>query len=141
MSDPLEEFAQLLDVLDIGTYQATGTGGSVFLGELPDTPDLAVAIATYPGGEADARLGYDDLRVQFKIRGPHGDYRTGRALARRIYDDLHGMPSRYLPGGTWMVDLIGQQSGPIDLGKDAKHRPEWAVNFRTELRNESVHRA
>lgn len=141
MSDPLEEFARLLGALGIGVYEPTTPNGNVFLGELPDAPDLAVAIATYPGGEADARLGYDELRVQFRVRGAHGDYRTGRALAQRIYDELHGMPSRYLPGGTWMVDLVGLQSGPIDVGKDVKHRPQWTVNFRSEVRNQSVHRA
>jgi len=136
-----EEYLLLLQEKSLGVYAPTATGGTLFLGQLPDGPDLAVALALYAGPEADARLGYDDLRLQFRIRGPAADYRTGKAHAQRVYDELHGMPSRYLAGGTWMVDLVGLQSGPITLGPDEHHRPEWTLNFRSELRRQTAHRA
>lgn len=137
---PTEEFAQLLHVLALGVYAPAGTNGTVFLRRLPDRPDLAIAVARYPGGEADSRLGYDTLKIQFRIRGPHTDVRVGEALAQRVYDELHGLPSRYLPGGTWMVDCIGEQSGPIDIGTDPLNRPEWTVNMRSELKRPTAHR-
>lgn len=137
---PAEEFALLLHVLGLGVYAPTGLNGTVFLRRLPDQPDLAIAVARYAGGEADSKLGYDEVKLQFRIRGPHNDVRIGDALAQRVYDQLHGLPSRYLPGGTWMVDCIGEQSGPIDIGTDAHHRPEWTVNMRSELQRQTVHR-
>ncbi|MEO6081929.1 MAG: minor capsid protein [Umezawaea sp.] len=137
---PAEEFAQLLQVLGLGTYAPTGTTGTIFLRKLPDKPDVALAVARYPGGESDARLGYDDIRFQVRVRGSSTDVRTGEALAQRVYDELHGLPSRYLPGGTWMVDCVGLQSGPIDIGDDPHHRPEWTVNFRSELKRPTVNR-
>ncbi|WP_367128328.1 minor capsid protein [Saccharothrix sp. HUAS TT1] len=137
----LEEYARLAEELGLGSYRPTSTGGSLFLGRLPDQPDLAVAIARYAGGESDAKLGYDDIRLQFRVRGPHTDYALGEALAQRVYDELHGLHSRALPGGTWMVDLIGLQSGPIDIGTDQKHRPEWTLNFRSEVHRPTPGRA
>ena len=136
----LEEYARLAEELGLGLYRPTSVGGSLFLGKLPDEPALAVAIARYAGGESDAKLGYDELRLQFRVRAPHGNYAVGEELAQRVYDQLHGLPSRYLPGGTWMVDLIGVQSGPIDIGTDAKHRPEWTINFRSEVHRPSTNR-
>ena len=130
----LEQYAVLAEERGLGLYRPDSAGGSIFLGRLPDRPDLAVAIARYAGGESDARLGYDDLRLQFRVRGPHGDYTVGEDLAQRVYDELHGLPSRYLPDGTWMVDLVGLQTGPADIGPDEHHRPEWTVNFRSEVR-------
>lgn len=136
-----EEFLLLVQDRGLGTYAPDTVTGNLFLGKLPDAPDLAVALALYPGPESDAKLGYDELRLQFRIRGPARDYRVGKTLAQQVYDELHGMPSRYLAGGTWMVDLIGQQAGPIDFGPDDHHRPEWTVNMRSELRRQTVHRA
>lgn len=136
----LEEYAVLSELLGLGLYQPSTTGGTLFLGKLPDEPALAVAIARYAGGESDAKLSYDDIRLQFRIRGPHTDYALGEELAQRTYDTLHGLSSRYLPGGTWMVDLIGLQSGPVDIGTDAKHRPEWTANFRSEVHRPSANR-
>ncbi len=136
-----EEFLLLAQEVGLGTYTPEAVTGTLFLGKLPTDPDLAVALALYPGPESDARLGYDELRLQFRIRGPARDYRAGKTLAQQVYDELHGMPSRYLAGGTWMVDLIGQQAGPIDFGPDENYRPEWTVNMRSELRRPTKHRA
>lgn len=128
-----EEFAQLLDVLGVGSYEPAAATGTVFLGKLPDSPALAIAVARYPGGESDSKQGYDEVRVQFRVRGPHTDYRVGEAKAQQVYDELHGLSNRTLPGGTWLTLCVGIQSGPIDIGPDATHRPEWTVNMRAEL--------
>ncbi|CAL9607490.1 hypothetical protein SUDANB95_05519 [Actinosynnema sp. ALI-1.44] len=137
----LEQFLMLAEQRGLGVYAPTGTGGTLYLDELPDTPDLAVALARYGGTESDSRLPYDEIAMQWRVRGSHQDRRTAANLAQRIYDELHGMGSRALPGGTWMVDLIGTQGGPVYIGKDPKHRPEWTVNMRAEVHRPTVHRA
>lgn len=135
-----EEFAQLLDVLGVGSYEPTSTTGTVFLGKLPDSPALAVAVARYPGGESDSKLGYDEVRIQFRVRGPHNDYRVGEAKAQQVYDELHGLSNRELPGGTWLSLCTGVQSGPIDMPPDETHRPQWAVNMQAEVERLTRHR-
>lgn len=135
----LEEFASLAQLLGLGTYSPT-TGGSIFLTELPDTPDTAIAVARYGAGESDAKLGYDTINTQWRVRGPNTDYRTAEATAQQVYDLLHGLHDRALPGGTWLVLMVGNQGGPIYLGKDEHRRPEYTVNLRAELARSTPNR-
>lgn len=37
----LEEIAELLEELELGSYDAGGSGGDIFLAAMPPTPDLA----------------------------------------------------------------------------------------------------
>lgn len=137
---PLEEFATLAATLGLGTY-AVSTASTIFLTELPPTPDQALAVARYSAGESDAALGYDTLGVQWRARGPNTDYRVAEASAQAVYDQMHGLHDRYLtPGGSWLVLMVGTQGGPVWLGKDATNRPEYVVNFRAELARSTPNR-
>lgn len=136
-----EEFAELLAALGLGDYHADGSlGGDVFLVNMPQSPDAAVAVNRYGGPESDSKLGYDRPSIQVRVRAPAGDVRTAEARAQGIYDALHGMSSRELPGGTWLVLLVGTQGGPIPLGQDNLNRDEWTINFRAELRRQTANR-
>lgn len=127
-----EEFATLAGLLGLGTYSAT-VGSTIFLLELPEMPDAALAVARYSAGESDAKIGYDTLGVQCKVRGSNVDHRAAEAAAQNVYDQLHGLRNRTLPGGTWLVLMVGSQGGPVYLGKDSHGRPEYTVNFRAEV--------
>lgn len=136
-----EEIAQLLHNLGLGVYKADGTaGGTIYLTRLPQTPDIAIAVARYAGPEADAKLPYDEPRIQIRTRGSKTDTRIGETKAQQIYDALHGMSSRTLPGGTWLLQVVAVQSGPVYMGVDGNGRDEWVVNVRTEIEN-SAYRA
>lgn len=135
----LEEFAALAELLGLGTYSDTPPS-TIFVKKLPDQPDTAIAIARYGGGESDAKLGYDGISLQFKVRGPADDYRPAEALAQQVYDRLHGLRNRTLAGGTWLVLIVGVQGGPVDLGEDEHGRPEYVVNFRVELARVTANR-
>ena len=120
----LEEFAALAAELGLGTYRADGTpGGTIFLAGLPSTPDEAIAIGRYGGSEADTRLPYDEPRLQFRVRGISADVRTAEARAQAVYDALHGLGMRTLPGGTWLQLAVAAQGGPIYIGPDADRPP------------------
>lgn len=134
----LEEFATLLQLLGLGTY--ADTGSTIFLKKLPTSPDTAIAVARYGAGEADAKLGYDPVSLQFRVRGPNTDYRIAEASAQAVYDALHGLHDRMLPGGTWLVLMVGVQGGPVDLGEDEHGRPEYVVNVRTEVARATANR-
>lgn len=135
-----EEFAKLLAQLQLGVYDDVGTTGDVFLGRLPPQPDAATAVARYGAGESDSRLPYDTINLQFRIRGASTDYRAAEARAQAVYDALHGLASRTLPGGTWLALCVGLQGGPIDIGLDDHDRPEWTVNMRVELERHTANR-
>lgn len=137
----LEELAQLLNDRGHGTYNPDTVGGDVGLARMAPDPDEYIGVYLYAGPEADALHGYDEPRWQVRVRGPE-DPRVSLARAQAIYDDLHGLPSdTVLPGGTPLETCIGQQSGPIYIGRDRNNRPEWTINFRLEVRNPTPHRA
>lgn len=128
----LEEFASLAAVLQLGVYSA-GTDSTIFVKKLPADPDTAVAVARYGGPEADAALGYDTVSLQYRVRGPATDYRIAETTAQAVYDRHHGLHDRTLPGGTWLVLMVGVQGGPVDLGEDEHGRPEYVINMRAEV--------
>lgn len=135
-----EEFALLLDQLDIGIYDNAGITGDIFLSRLPPQPDAAIAVARYGAGESDSKLPYDTVNLQFRVRGSNTDVRAGEARAQAIYDALQGMSSRTLPGGTWLALCVGVQGGPVDIGPDQHDRSEWTVNMRVELERRTTNR-
>jgi hypothetical protein len=135
----LEEFATLAALLKLGIY-STGADSTIFVRKLPDTPDTAIAVARYGGPESDAALGYDTLSLQFRVRGPNTDYRIAEATAQQVYDKLHGLHDRALPGGTWLVLMVGVQGGPVDLGEDVHGRPEYVINLRAEVARSTPNR-
>jgi hypothetical protein len=136
----LEEIARLFEELHLGTYRPDLTGGDIFLAAMPASPDLAVVLARTAGVESDSRLGYDEPVVQARVRGNAGDAVGAEARAQAIYDAVHGLGSRSLPGGTWLVLSVGTQGGPIYVGRDGSNRDEWAVNLRMELHRPTANR-
>lgn len=137
----IEEIAALLDELNLGTYNADGSvGGNISLLALPPTPDIAIAIAPYQNVEASIRVAVDEPRFQIRCRGTSTDARIPGQLAQNIYDALHGMTSRRLPGGTWLALIAATQSTPIYIGRDKNSRFEYTVNFRAALGRPTIHR-
>lgn len=124
-----EEFCALLDELGVGEYRP-GVGGDVFLLRLPPDPDRAFRVAPYGGGEADAKHGEDEPHVQVWIRGRPHDSAGALDDAQRVYDRVHGLHERPLPGGTWLEHAICDHGGPIYVGPDEHGRHEFTVNFR-----------
>ncbi len=133
MATLLEEFAQLLDQLDLGTYTGDQPGGDIYLTLMPPTPDTVLVLALYAGDESGLEDDYDEPRLQVRARGPDTDARVAEQKAQAVYDRLHGLGSQLLPGGTWLQLVVGLQSGPIFIGQDANGRPEYTVNFRAEV--------
>lgn len=138
---PLEEFAQLLEDLGLGAYNADGAaGGKVFLAAAPSTPDRCITIARYGAGEADSLNPWDEINLQFRLRGTAADARTAENDAQALYDALHGLGPRYLAGGTWLQLAVGQAGGPVYIGRDSNGRHEYTVNLRCELQRTTANR-
>jgi hypothetical protein len=137
----LEEVARLLDELGLGSYDPDGRQGDVFLAVLPPSPDLALALSRQPGRESDARLAYDEPVVRVRVRGNPKNAVIAEARAQAVYDGLHGMGDRALPGGTWLVLSVGTAAGPVFAGRDTGERDEWVVDLRMELHRPTAHRS
>lgn len=137
----LEEFAQLLEHLGLGTYAPESVGGTIYLATLPTAPDECMAIARYGGGESDSRLAYDEPSIQVRVRGTAADARTSEQQAQDVYDAVHGLGMRELVGSTWLQLIVGTQGGPIYIGRDGNGRHEYTVNFRAEISRTSTNRS
>ncbi len=111
------------------------TGGTIFIDELPSSPDRAVAILTQGGTEADSQLPYDSPNVQIIVRS---DTSPAWAIATcdAIYKLLHGKRNIVLaPGTTYLVYALFRQSSPNRIGTDDNGRQRYTMNLRTEVLN------
>jgi hypothetical protein len=136
MTTVTEELALLIQRYGHGTYpiDPTDTGGSIFLHAAPDGPDEVITVSRPAGADSESLQGYDTVSFQVRVRGPRHDSGAAEELAQAIYDDLHGLRSMPLPGGTWLVHLLAMGAGPGYMGVDTHQRTEFSLNFRAELR-------
>jgi hypothetical protein len=134
-----EDMAWLLADRGHGTY-IPDAACSIFLGQLGDTPDEAIAIASYAGPPGDAALPWDQPRIQFAVRGT-AQYAPAAARAQRLYDDLAGLASVRLHSGAWLSLMHPAQSGPVDMPPTTRGRIQFVVNFGLHLSRATTHRS
>ncbi|MFJ5259088.1 minor capsid protein [Streptomyces sp. NPDC088387] len=140
MADLLDGIARHLQEKGLVEYLTAAAGGDCFLETMPSAPDVAVVLSTYDDGrEPDSRLGYDEPRVQVRVRGTK-DARVSRQLALAIYGELHGLGPVTLPDGTELILSVAIQNGPASIGTDQLGRHEHACNFRMEHRSITAYR-
>jgi len=139
VADLLDGLARLLDDRGHATYDPTGTSGDLFIESMPPTPDAAVGLWLYDGGEQDARNAYDTVRLQVRTRGGP-DPRTSRTRAQAIYSELHGLAGVELADGTWLV-LAAAIGTPAPMGPDSNGRHEHVVNFALDVSAPTKHRS
>ncbi|PBC80111.1 hypothetical protein BX265_4947 [Streptomyces sp. TLI_235] len=140
MADLLDGIARYLHGLGLVVFDPEGLVGDLFVDTMPEAPDEAVAIATYPLGLPDPLNADDELGLQVRARGPAEDPRPSRRRCQDIYSALQGLTDTALPDGTWLVLAAAQQT-PSPLGKDERGRPEHVVNFRLHVVSETTHRS
>ena len=137
----LEGIAQHLAAHGLVAYDATGTSGDCFIESMPSTPGVAVVLTIYDDGrEPDSKLGWDEPRMQVRVRG-NADPRTSRRKCAAIRSELHGLGPITLPDGTYLLLSVSLQNAPAALGVDANGRHEHVCNFRMEHRSVTTHRA
>jgi hypothetical protein len=137
------EIAQYLENQTIGNYDETGVSSepwSIFIASLPSSPDECIAMYPKPGSDSDPKLGYDNVGLQFIIRGTK-DPRPALQKGRDIYNALQGFHMKsFISGGAFVLHCIGVQSGPYHIGRDDNSRHEYTLNFDLEIRNKSQYR-
>ncbi len=135
-----EGLARYLETHGFGTYQPTGAGGTIFVGKLPQQPDVCLAIFPTGGFVASIKDGYDFPTIQVRVRGAPHDYRATEARAQAAYNQLQGLKQHKLSNGILIVRMQGMQSAPNYIAPDERERPEFSINYMLEVRNLSVHR-
>lgn len=141
MADLLEGIARHLAAKGLVIYDETGVTGDCFIESMPSSPDTCVVLTVYDDGrEPDSKIGYDEPRMQVRVRGDT-DPRTSRRKCAAIRSELHGLGPITLPDGTELKLSISLQNAPGSMGKDTNGRFEHVCNFRMEHRSVTTHRS
>lgn len=137
--------AKLLDAQITGLTFADGqAAGNVFVGWMPDSPDRCVAVMAGSPLPQLSKLPVDIPTVQLIVRDGSGKYGAAHDLAEACRSALDCLPAQILdPGGADQTQIVGataDQSGPIDMGRDTKDRPEFSVNTTWRTHHPTTHR-
>ena len=109
------------------------TGGTnLFYGIMPPTPDLCVALFEYGSTPPEITvgatvIGFEDPRIQVRVRGVKDDYDTPRLLLNKIVEALVKIQEQTL-SGTQYHAVLPKQS-PFMLLMDDNFRLTFACNF------------
>jgi len=139
-----EEIATYLQRQSLSTdLNYDGSGDiNLFVTQLPDQPDLAVAIiergglapmtTLTGGGAAESRL--DRPRIQIRVRSGMGagQYDAGQSLAQSVYWALQGINETILnPPNGQLFHLIEAVQPPQYLGREIeRERNQWSQSFQ-----------
>lgn len=122
-----EEVAQYLNLQGVGLYKSNDTGGNIFVGFLPNSPDTAIAVLQTGGDTAPIALQQSVESLRVIVRGGF-DTVEASALADKVQKALHGVrDTRLVPGGQWVCAIHAHI--PAGLGMDANGRHEYSVNL------------
>ena len=151
-----QEIATYLAAQSLPTTLIYNDGDSntnnLFVGTLPDAPDLAVAIYERPGmapvsaltGGSQTELKFDRPVIQIRVRAgaSQGGYDTGNALVQGIFEALQGIVETVLnPPTGQLFHLIEAMGSPMWLGRganiDPRQRPNWSQTFLAWFENDA----
>lgn len=103
---------------------------NLFKSELPDSPDNCVALFDTGGLEPDMELPTGDPTFQILVRA--ASYEAAHNCIQELRNLLHQKRNVTI-GGTYyyFIYLMGE---PGSLGRDAKNRDEFSVNFHCRIK-------
>lgn len=118
----LEEFADHLEFLGLGTVARGTEPGNIYWGRMPDQPDDCICVFSSdsgtPGQDHPARI-----QIITRSRTTRTAYELSQAIAEEIDDEtgyLHG------DGAYVRINAINTSQG---IGTDAKQREMYTSNY------------
>lgn len=123
----LEDIAIQLNSSGIGVYPGTSATRTVYISELPDAPDLCIALYARPGRakELYCDLQYPELHVEVRA----ATYAAAQTKAEAIDAALHALHDASLSGHQYLQ--IRARGVPCKLETDSRGRTIFYQNFET----------
>ena len=121
----LEDLATQLNTAGAGIYPGTSTTRTIYIGEMPDSPDLCICLYARPGRAKEMRLSleYPELHVETRA----ATYSAAQTKAEAIDAALHGQHDVALSGHQYiMIRALGV---PAFLERDGRNRTIFYQNF------------
>lgn len=125
----LEALADRLQSASVAT-----AGVDMFLGLMPDKPDVCVALYEYAGEQPlevlrDNAATLERPSVQVMVRATRNDYPTARALMVSVRDTLTDIVNEEISGVTFL--RVNQNSSINAVGTDDNDRPLFTLSLLT----------
>lgn len=102
------------------------TEENVFIGTMPNSPDLCVGLFDTGGGEQDDREALDRSSLQVRARGSYAD---AHKMLAKIKLALQSVPKVVLFNGSTLIG-IWVRSNIAHIGRDSQDREIFTCNFR-----------
>lgn len=128
MATVIESIAAYLQTNNQGTL-----GTNMFIGRMPDAPDVSICLYEYEGQAPMENFGagafsIEQPRIQIVCRATREDYPTARDKAVAIRDLLAAITEQTISGKRILrVQALGSI---VPLGYDTNDRPKFAVNMQ-----------
>jgi len=121
----LEDVAVQLNAAGVGVYPGTGATRTIFLAEMPSSPDACIVLDKRPGRGKDTLtdMQWPDLHVEVRA----ATYTAAQAKAEAVDAALHGQHDVTWSGHRYI--LIKSRGEPCKLQKDANGRTIFYENF------------
>jgi hypothetical protein len=125
----------------VGDYLVTGghgtLGTSLFLGTMPDTPDVMIAVYESSGSSPQFTMGsaafaFESPSLQVICRASLSDYPAARDKAATVSGYLGALANVTISGINIM--RVAPQGSILPMGEDQNRRPLVSVNFSCMVR-------
>lgn len=112
------------------------TASNLFIGLMPDQPDLCVAIYEYSGQSPLEVLTSNTATlerpsVQVLVRASRNDYPTGRTLTASVRDVLTAITDETISGERFL--RVNSVSSISALGVDSNDRPRFSLSLQVVM--------
>lgn len=124
----LVELGQRLQVAGIGTL-----GTDLFLGFMPDSPDIVTCLYEYAGSGPEDTFGVDDLpyndklNIQVRCRGSLRGYQEAHDKATAVFENFTLISNEDVGGAYYF--RVKKINGPYLLYVDQQDRPIIVCNY------------
>jgi hypothetical protein len=120
----------------LGSASVAFAGTDLFLGLMPDKPDLCVAIYEYAGAQplevmVDNAATLERPSIQVMTRAGRNDYPSAKALMEAVRDTLTAITNETISGDRFL--RVNQISSINALGVDDNDRPRFTLSLQAVL--------
>lgn len=121
----LEDIAVQLNAAGVGVYPGTGTTRTIFLAEMPSSPDACIVLYARPGRGKDTLtdMQFPDLHVEVRA----ATYTAAQTKAEAVDTALHAQHDQNWNGHKYI--LVAARGIPAKLEKDSNGRTIFYQNF------------
>jgi hypothetical protein len=121
----LEDIATQLNTAGVGIYPGTVATRTVYIGEMPDSPDACIALHARPGRAKEMRLALEYPELHIETRA--ATYAAAQTKAEAIDAALHAQHDVTLSSHRYLI--IRALGVPCKLETDTRGRTIFYQNF------------